>query len=102
MTPLSTYAADHKFLVRAAAEAAGLTDPVAFNAGGSGCRPAGTAKRDPREPRDGALVRQWPTRAKYYPNTTFGVRVYTLEGIQCARCVAYIDHNYDQNGYDIF
>jgi cell division protease FtsH len=102
MTPLSTYTADHKFLVQAAAEAAGLTDPVAFNAGGYVYALVGNAKRGPLVPLDGALVRQWTTRAKYYPNTTFGVRVYTLEGIPFARCVAYIQHDYDQNAYDIF
>ncbi len=102
MTPLTTYSADHRFLVEASAKAAGLTDPVAFVAGGYVYALVGSATRGPLVPLDGALVRQWTTRAKFYPNTTFGIRVYALKGIPFARCVAFIHSDYDQNAYDLF
>ncbi len=79
-----------------------MTDPIAFNAGGYVYTLTINASRGPLVSIDGALVRLWATRAQYQPNTTFGIRVYTLEGIRFARCVAYIDHQYDQNSYDIF
>lgn len=102
MTPLSTYAADHKFLVEAAAKAANLTDPVAFSAGGYVYSLVGNAIRGQLLPLDGALVRQWVTRSKFYPATNFGIRLYTLEGISFARAVAFIHTDYDQNAYDFF
>jgi hypothetical protein len=102
MTPLTSYSADHKFLVEAGARAAGIADPVAFNAGGYVYQLTGYATRGPLVPLDGALVRQWVTRSKFYPATNFGIRLYTLEGIPFARCVANIDHNLDQYAYDLF
>ena len=102
MTPLSTYSEDFRFLVNSAADAAGLTDPVAFNAAGYLYTLVGNAVRGPLVPLDGALVRQWATRTKFYPTTTYGIRLYTLEGVPFARCVANVDQNYDQNGYDLF
>jgi hypothetical protein len=102
MTPLSTYSADHRFLVEAGAKAAGLTDPVAFSAGGYVYSLVGNAKRGSLVPLDGALIRQWVTRSKFYPATNFGIRLYTLEGIPFARCVAFVDQSYDQNAYDLF
>lgn len=102
MTPLSTYSADHRFLVEASAKAAGLTDPVAFVAGGYVYSLVGNAVRGALVPLDGALIRQWVTRSKYYPATNFGIRLYTLEGIPFARCVAHVDTAYDQNAYDLF
>ena len=102
MTPLTTYSADHRTLVAASAEAAGLTDPVAFVAGGYVYALVGNATRGPLVPIEGALVRQWLTRAKHYPSTAFGVRVYTLEGIRFARAVATVHSDYDQGAYDVF
>jgi hypothetical protein len=102
MTPLSTYSADHRFLVEAAAKAANLTDPVAFIAGGYVYGLVGNATRGPLVPVDGALVRQWMTRSKFYPATNFGIRLYTLEGIPFARAVAHVNTTFDQNAYDIF
>jgi hypothetical protein len=102
MTPLNTYSADHRFLVESAARAAGLTDPVAFSAGVYVYTLVGNSSRGPLVPLDGALIRQWQTRAKFYPSTNFGIRLYTLEGISFARCVAFINTDYDQNAYDLF
>ncbi|MBM3980094.1 MAG: ATP-binding protein [Planctomycetes bacterium] len=102
MTPLSSYTADHRALVDAAAKAADLADPVAFVGGGYSYALLGSAVRGPLVPLDGALVRQWLTRSKFYPGTTFGIRLYTLEGVRFARAVAFVDQNYDQNAYDVF
>lgn len=102
MTPLATYSADHQLLVQEAAAAANLTDPVAFSPGGYLYTLVTNAIPGPLVPIRGALVRLWVTRSKFYPNTTFGIRQYTLEGIRFARCIANIDQSYDQNGYDIF
>ena len=102
MTPLSTYSADHRFLVEAAAKAAGLIDPVAFIAGGYVYTLVGNAVRGALVPLDGALVRQWVTRSKFYPSTTFGIRLYTTQGIAFARAVANVHSDYDQNAYDVF
>lgn len=102
MTPLQSYTADHRALVEAAAKAANLTDPVAFVAGGYVYGLVGNAVRGELVPLEGALVRQWVTRSKFYPATTFGVRLYKLDGIPFARAVAFVDQNYDQNAYDIF
>lgn len=101
MTPLSSYTADHRLMVEAAAKAAGLTDPVAFVAGGYAYTLMDNATRGPLVPLDGALIRQWMTQAKYHPSTTFGIRLYTLADIPFARCVANIDNDYDQNAYDL-
>src|SRR5947207_921581 len=101
MTPLSTYSADHRFLVEAGAKAAGLTDPVAFVAAGYAYSLVGNAVRGALVPIDGALIRQWVTRSKYYPATAFGIRLYQLEGIPFARCVANGDTDYDQRAYDV-
>jgi hypothetical protein len=100
MTPLSTYSADHKLLVETAAKAANLADPVAFAPGGYVYTLTANAARGPLVPVDGALMRQWVTRAKYYPGTSFGVRLYTLDGIPFARCAAHIDGDYEQSVYD--
>ncbi|MBN9117767.1 MAG: ATP-binding protein [Planctomycetes bacterium] len=102
MTPLSTYSADHRFLVESAARATDLTDPVAFVAGGYAHNLVVNATRGPLVPIDGALVRQWVTRSKYYPGTAFGIRLYSLEGIRFARCVANVDTDYEESAYDLF
>jgi hypothetical protein len=102
-TPVADYAADHRFLVDAAAKAAGLTDPVAFNPRGYLYPLVGAAVRGPLVPLDGALVRQWQTGArKYWPTTAFGIRLYTTDGVRFARCVANIHGDYIEEAYDLF
>jgi hypothetical protein len=51
-------------------------------------------------PVDGALMRQWVTRSKYYPGTNFGIRLYTLDGIPFARCAAHTNSMLEQTVYD--
>ncbi|MCS6864791.1 MAG: ATP-binding protein [Gemmataceae bacterium] len=102
MTPLSNCSADYQLLVQEAAAAAHLCEPVAFTPGGYLYTLLTNATPGPLSPIRGTLVRLWTTRSKFYPNTTFGIRQYTLEGIRFARCVANGDPSYDHNGYDIF
>lgn len=102
-TPLEQYSADHRFLIDAAARAAGLTDPIAFNAKGHVYSLVGAAVRGPLVPIDGALVHQWTTGGRlYWPTTSFGIRLYTAQGIRFARCVASINGDYEQEAYDLF
>lgn len=102
-TPLADYTADHAGIVKAAAEAAGLTDPVAFNPRGYEYSLLGVAVRGPLVPLQGAIVRQWQTGArKYWPTTAFGVRLYTAAGIRFARCVANVHGDYQEEAYDLF
>jgi hypothetical protein len=102
-TPLTDYASDNRFLVEAAAQAAGLSDPVAFNPRGFLYALVGAAVRGPLVPLDGALVRQWQTGArKYWPTTTFGIRLYTASGVRFARCVANVNGDFTEEAYDLF
>jgi hypothetical protein len=102
MTPLSTYAADHKALVEAAAKAANLTDPVAFDAAGHTDDLVKNAVRGALVPLAGALVREWVTRSHASPGTPFGVRLYALDGVPFARVVATVHTDYDYDAYNVF
>jgi hypothetical protein len=102
-TPLADYTADHNRIVEAAATAAGLTDPVAFNPRGHLYSLLGVAVRGALVPLDGALVRQWQTGVrKYWPTTTFGIRLYTAGGVRFAHCVANVHGDYQEEAYDLF
>jgi hypothetical protein len=102
MTPLSTYSADHRLIVEAAAAAAGLTDPVAFDADDHTADLVRHAVRGPLVPLDGALVREWTTGSKVGRGTPFGIRLYTLDGVAFARVVATVHTDYDYDAYDVF
>ena len=102
-TPLADYAADHRFLVDAAAKAAGLTDPVAFTPGPHLFPLVNSSVRGPLVPLDGALLRQWMTGCRtYWPSTRFGIRLYTAGGMRFARCVANVHGDYAEDAYDLF
>lgn len=99
--PLAQYAADHKYLVEAAGHAAGLADPVAFNASLYGHYLLRKAVRGPLVPVDGALVRAWETSGRLYSaGTHFGVRLYTVRGIRYAHVVAGLDAQTETNVFD--
>lgn len=90
--PLAQSAADHKFLVEAAGKAAGLADPVAFDASYYNFYLLRKAKRGPLVPIDGALVRAWETGGRLTsPGTHFGVRLYTADGVRFAHVVSQLD-----------
>jgi hypothetical protein len=102
-TPLAQYTADHRVLVDAAAKAAGLTDPVAFDGSGYAFHLLGVSVRGPLVPIDGALVRDWVTGGrKYWPGASFGIRLYTAQGIRFARAYAAVNDQHANGTYDFF
>jgi cell division protease FtsH len=101
MSPLSDYTTDQKFLVEAAARAAGLTDPVAFDAAHYRYYLLRKAIRGSLVPLDGALVREWATGHRTLsPGTTFGARLYTAGDIPFVHVVAALDGNSTPGTYD--
>ncbi len=102
MTPLQRFIADHKFLLAAVAEAAGLTDPVAVDLDDFFNPVLGRAKRGPVIPLDGVLIRDWdPDYRRYWPGLRFGVRLYEAAGIRFARAYAGVSDS-ATCGYDFF
>ena len=103
MTPLTSYAFDHRRLVEASAAAAGLSDPVAFSASGYAYFLLRSAVRGALIPLEGVLYRDWMTGGRhYYPGTKFGIRLYRAQEVPFARCVASVDGDYDAEAYDFF
>ena len=91
---LADYTADHRYLVEAAGRAAGLADPVAFDASFYSDYLLRKAVRGPLVPLEGALVRAWETGGRTTSaGTCFGIRLYSVNGIRFARVVATIDEN---------
>lgn len=89
--------ADHRELVRAAAQAAGIHDPAVIILDEFQYVVLANARRGQFLPIQDVFVRDWDrSHPRFWPGTKFGVRIYTLEGIRLARCVADRDHvNYD-------
>ena len=103
MTPLASYTADHRRLVKAVANVAEITDPVAFVPSGYAYYLLKAAIRGPLIPLDGVLLRDWMTGGRhYFPGTQFGVRVYTAGSIRFARCVAGVRKSFTAEAYDFF
>jgi cell division protease FtsH len=102
-TPLQQYTADHRFLLDAAAKAAGIEDPVAFDGGTYVFTLLKHAKRGPLVSIDGALTRAWTAAHRYYyPGTPFGIRLYKFQDIPFARCVAQMSEDAAADTYDFF
>ena len=102
-TPLSRYAADNQTILSAAADAAGFTDPVAFQPDGYLYTLVGYAVRRRFVPLSGAFVREWDSGGRrYWPGTKFGLRVYTLRGITFVRAACADAVKQDNGGYDLF
>lgn len=100
-TLIQDYAADHAFLVRAAADAAGLVDPVPFNPRGYLHTLLVYGVRGPLVPIAGVLMRDWITKSRtYWAGTQFGIRVYTAGGIRFARVVSHLDGDLQADAYD--
>lgn len=96
MTPLKNYSADHRFLLDAAARAAGLERPVAIDLDEFAGPLLRKALRRELVPLDGVLVRDWdPDNRRTNPGVRIGVRVYEIEGIRFAR--AQFSHDNDSN-----
>jgi hypothetical protein len=94
MQRLQEYTADQKHLVEAAGRAAGLVDPVAFDAGHYLYYLLRKSVRGPLLPLDGAVVREWETGGRLHSaGTRFGLRLYTASGVAFAHVVAALDCN---------
>jgi len=102
MTPVTSYAADHRRLVEAASAVAGVTDPVAFTPGGYAYYLLKSAVRGPLVPLEGVLLRDWIRNRHLTPGTKFGLRLYDASGIRFARCVAVVDGNLSEDAYDFY
>lgn len=102
-TPLGEHAADHRFLLRAVADATGLLDPVAFEPDAFTWPLLNHAIRGPVLPLAGVMVRDWDrTWTKFWPGVKFGARVYEAEGIRFARVHAGVDDSKPGHGYQFF
>ena len=100
-TLIQNYSTDHAFLLRAAADAAGLTDPVPFNPRGYLHNLMWYGVRGPLKPIGDVLLRDWITKSRtYYAGTQFGIRVYTAGGVTFARVVSHLDGNAESDAYD--
>lgn len=101
MTPLERFIADHKFILSAVGDAAGIKEPVAVDLDEFLNPILGKARRGPVLPLDGVLIRDWaPDSRKYWPGLRFGVRLYDLDGIRFARAYAGVSDNVHSHGYD--
>lgn len=100
---LRQYAADHRDAVSAAAEAAGFTDPVAFQPDYYTSTLLWNAVRRRFVPLLGAFVREWDSgNRRYWPGTKFGLRVYDLKGITFVRTAVSDAIDRPGSGYDLF
>lgn len=103
MTTLKDYIEDHRFLVQAAAGAAGIVDPVSINLGEMEATLLLESRRGEFLPLDGVLVRDWSRYwPKYWPGADLGARVYTSAGIRFARVVADVHGDLKSEGYRFF
>jgi hypothetical protein len=99
MTPLTAYTTDHRYLVEEASKAAGITDPVAFQADYTRAfYLMRISKRGPVVPLDGVLLRTWQFQSGT-PKVTFGIRLYSAgdasRPIQFALCAADVNKEYE-------
>ena len=103
MTPLTSYTADHRNLVEAAAKATGIADPVAFVPSRYAYYLLKSSVRGALIPLDGVLLRDWTTGGRhFYPGMQFGIRLYSADNIPFARCVAGLDGDYKDEAYDFY
>lgn len=103
MTLLTSYTTDHRFLVAAAAKAAGISDPVAFVPSVYDQFLLKSSVRGLLIPLDGVLLRDWMTGGRHhFPGAQFGIRLYTAGDIRFARCVAAVNNDYKDEVYDFY
>lgn len=102
MTPLASYTADHRLMVEAAARSAGIADPVAFNPDYYAYYLLKNAVRGPLVPLDGVVLRSWSSGGVRRMGAHVGVRIYSLDGMRFARCLAFTDKNYTGESYDVY
>jgi adenylate kinase family enzyme len=101
--PLRDYTADHRYLLQAAARAAGLTDPVAVHLDEFYAPLLKKARKGALLPIDGVLVRDWaPEGRRYHPGVQLGVRVYDIDGVRFVRCRMPHETGRHWSGLDFF
>ena len=99
MTPLQNYTAGHRLLLDAAANAAAMTDPIAFAAGPYQWTLLKAARKMSAFPVDGVLVRDWNSaNRKFFPGLNLGIRVYEIESIRFTAVQFNFDFDLDSNG----
>ena len=103
-TPLTDFTRDHAALVRQAAAAVGLTDPVAFELHELQHNLLLNSRQGRLLPLDGVLIRDWsPARRWRRLGVRFGVREYTAAvGVRFAQVYAATDEQHDSAGYHFF
>jgi hypothetical protein len=90
---LKTFTADHRYLLEAAARAAGLADPVAVNTDEFYEPLIKASRRGELLPIDGVLVRDWDrANRRTGLGLLFGLRRYEIEGIPFVYVYAHL-HN---------
>ena len=100
MTLLSDFIADHKTLVRLAAEAVGLADPVALDLYELKHPLLHNSVLGPMHPLDGAFVRDWSMARRYGRlGVRFGVREYKAVGVTFGQVFAPTDNDHASAGY---
>lgn len=100
---LASYTEDVRRIVAAAAEAAGLAEPVAFDPDEFQEHLLKKAARGRFIPLDGVLIRDWdPDWRRYWSGMNFGLRLYHLDGITFVRAYTSFALDTCSAGYDFF
>jgi len=103
MTPLQSQQRDHVELLRAAADVAGLTDPVAFDPDEFQDAMLKGATRGPVRPAGAVLIRDWFRHSKKtWPGVEFGIRPYDLGSVKFCHVNAPCDDDLRRDSYDFF
>ena len=101
--PLAQATADHRELVEAAAQAAGITDPVAVELDEFENIILQHTVRGPLVPLQGVMVRDWDrAHPRLRAGIQFGIRLYRLDDIRLARTVAEYDGNQFSSQFNFF
>jgi hypothetical protein len=91
-SPLKRFTADYRYLLSAAAHAAGFKDPVSIDLDALSDPLLKAARKGACLPIDGVLVRSWdPAPGVNQPRIHFGMRVYHIHGIQFVHISYYYD-----------
>jgi cell division protease FtsH len=98
---LKQFAADHRFLLECAAQAANLSDAVAVDLDEFYTPLIKASRRGPVLPLEGVLVRDWaPDNRHTSPGVQIGMRLYEIEGIHFVRVRFLYDDHLHAGGVD--
>ena len=104
MTPLEIFTRDHLTLLKRAAEAVGLTDPIAIDLSEYALPLLTNSVRGALFPVGGVLMRDWTESCrKTWPGVDFGVRAYRANnGVKFAHVNARSDDGMPCGGYTFY